>query len=403
MFCFAAAAVAVIFIIMIYEFLNPVKKDALLQNTELHPAQIGNYVFIYQGKPVELSDFNLALIGVEEDRGAKTNIGSGTAANCVREEFYKLFLPPTEREFKVIDLGNIKRGETLRDTYFALASVVTELVVHKVVPIIIGGSHDLTYGQYLGYKSLHTLVNLVIVDERIDMLENAAREMDASSFVMNMLTQSPNFLFNYSHIGYQTYLNDYKIVQTLESLNFDCLRLGLIRQHIEEVEPILRDADILSIDVSAIRQADAPAHADASPNGFSGEELCQITRYAGLSDKLTSIGIYEMNPAYDNQRQTAQLVAQMIWYFIEGYYSRVGDYPVTVDEHLKFIVHVKDANHDLIFWKSRKTERWWMELPYGDKQKFGRQQLIPCSFRDYEAACNHELPDRWMKAYTKLT
>jgi arginase family enzyme len=387
---------------MIYEFLTPVDKESLLNGTELHPAQIGNYMFIYDGKEVDLSDFNIAILGVDEDRGSKLNGGSSRAADFVREEFYKLFLPPAEREFKVIDLGNIKRGETVRDTYFAVASVITELIVHKVIPVIIGGSHDLTYGQYLGYKSLQTLINLVMVDERLDMLENPEKEMDSDSFVMNILTQTPNYLFNYSHLGYQTYLNDYKLVQTLESLNFDCHRLGLIRQNMEEVEPVLRDADMLSIDISAIRQADAPAHAHASPNGFTGEELCQITRYAGLSDKLTTLGIYEMNPGFDNNRQTAQLVAQMIWYFIEGYYSRVGDYPVTIDEHLKFTVHVKEADHDLIFWRSRKTDRWWMELPYGDKQKFARHQLVPCSFRDYETACRHELPDRWMKAYTKL-
>lgn len=387
---------------MIYEFLTPIDKDSLLQGTELHPGQIGNYMFIYDGKEVDLSDFNIAILGVEEDRGSKGNPGTERAAHFVREEFYKLFLPPAEREFKVIDLGNIKKGETVRDTYFAMASVITELIVHKVIPVIIGGSHDLTYGQYLGYKSLQTLINLVLVDERLDMLENPEKELDADSFVMNILTQTPNYLFNYSHLGYQTYLNDYKLVQTLESLNFDCHRLGLIRQNMEEVEPVLRDADMVSIDISAIRQADAPAHAQASPNGFSGEELCQICRYAGLSDKLTTLGIYEMNPGLDNNRQTAQLAAQMIWYFVEGYYSRVGDYPVTIDEHLKFTVHVKDAEHDLIFWRSRKTERWWMELPYGDKQKFARQQLVPCSFRDYETACNHELPDRWMKAYTKL-
>jgi arginase family enzyme len=359
-------------------------------------------MFIYDGKEVDLSDFNIAILGVEEDRASKGNPGSDRAAHYVREEFYKLFLPPAEREFKVIDLGKIKRGETVRDTYFAMASVITELIVHKVIPVIIGGSHDLTYGQYLGYKSLQTLINLVMVDERLDMLENPEKEMDSDSFVMNILTQTPNYLFNYSHLGHQTYLNDYKLVQTLESLNFDCHRLGLIRQNMEEVEPVLRDADMVSIDISAIRQADAPAHAQASPNGFSGEELCQICRYAGLSDKLTTLGIYEMNPGLDNNRQTAQLVAQMIWYFVEGYYSRVGDYPITINEHLKFTVHVKDAEHDLIFWRSRKTERWWMELPYGDKQKFARQQLVPCSFRDYETACNHELPDRWMKAYTKL-
>lgn len=388
---------------MIYEFLSPLQKETLLDGEELHPGQIGNYIYISEGKAVDLHEFNIALIGIADDRGNPANAGSAKGPDVVRKELYKLFMPPTDREFRVIDLGNILPGDTPRDTYFAIASVVLELITHKVVPVLIGGSHDHTFGQYMGYKNLQTLVNVVNVDERIDMLETApGSSIDATSFVMHILTHSPNYLYNYSHLGHQTYLNDYKAVETLESLNFDCHRLGLIRANLEEAEPVLRDADMLSIDIAAIRQADAPAHAQASPNGFSGEELCQIARYAGLSDKLSSIGIYETNPGYDNNRQTAQLVAQMIWYFIEGYYSRVGDYPITIEEHLKFTVRVEDADHDLIFWRSKRTDRWWMELPAAENEKLNRHRIVPCSFKDYEKACEQELPDRWMKAFTKL-
>ncbi len=387
---------------MIYEFLTPVDKETILEDTELHPGQMGNYIFIYSGTEFELSDFNIAFIGVNEDRGSVNNPGSAKTPDLVRKELYKLYMPPIDKEFKVMDLGNIKQGETPRDTYFAMSNVILELLTHKVIPVIIGGSHDLTFGQYLGYKNLNALINLVVLDERIDMQDGPGKKLDSSSFIMNILTHTPNYLFNYSHVGYQTYLNDSKTIEVLEGLNFDCHRLGLIRANLEQTEPILRDADALSIDISCVRQADAPAHAQASPNGFSAEELCQITRYAGLSDKLTTLGIYEINPGYDNNHQTTQLAAQMVWYFIEGFYNRVGDYPLTLDEHMKFTVHLEDTDHELIFWKSKKTERWWMELPFGDKEKYGRNQLVPCSFEDYEGACEQELPDRWMKAYTKL-
>lgn len=388
---------------MINEFLTPIDKENLLGEAELHPAQLGNYIYIHQrAVGFDLYDFNLALIGVEEDRASIGNAGSAKTPDAIRKELYQLYMPPTEKEFRMIDLGNIKAGETVRDTYFALATVMLELITRKVIPIIIGGSHDNTFGQYLGYKNLQTLINVVNVDERIDMNEQPATTPDSSNFVMNILTHSPNYLFNYSHLGYQTYLNDSKAVETLNSLNFDCQRLGLVRAFLEETEPVLRDADMLTIDISSIRQADAPAHRQGSPNGFSGEELCQITRYAGLSDKLTSIGIYEINTDFDNNRQTVQLAAQMIWYFIEGYYSRVGDYPVTLADHFKFNVAVEAADHDLIFFKSKRTERWWMEIPALDTEKHGNHQLVPCTFKDYEIACEGELPDRWMRAYTRL-
>jgi formiminoglutamase len=93
----------------------------------------------------------------------------------------------------------------------------------------------------------------------------------------------------------------------------------------------------------------------------------------------------------------------MIWYFVEGFYSRVGDYPIDLSNHLKFTVHLDDTGHELIFWRSQKTDRWWMEIPMGEKEKFARHNLLPCSYKDYEMACEQELPDRWMRAYTKLS
>ena len=204
---------------MIQDFLTPVDKETLLDGRELHPGQIGNYIYMFDGKEPDLHEFNIAIIGICEDRNNVHNAGAAKAPDYVRREFYSLFMPPVDKEFRVIDLGNILPGETVRDTYFALASIMIELITHKVIPVIIGGSHDIMYGQYLGYKDLHTLINVVNVDERVDMLETPGSNMDASNFVMKVLTHSPNYLFNYSHVGYQTYLNDSKAVETLESLN----------------------------------------------------------------------------------------------------------------------------------------------------------------------------------------
>ena len=386
---------------MFYEFLTPFDKTKYLGESAFKPNQIGNNIVFYEGTKINTADFDLAIIGVEENRGNLENKGVEDGHYNIRKELYNLYTPHSEKPLRLIDLGNMKLGAKLKDSYFGLASVMLNLLTNNVIPIIIGGTHDNTFGQYLGYQELYTLINMVVVDEKID-LDDPKQHVDASSYMMPILAHNPNYLFNYSHLGYQTYLNDPHSIGMLEALNFDCVRLGIVRQNIEEVEPVLRDADMLSIDISAIRMADAPGRAGATPNGFSGEELCQICRYAGLSDKLTSLGIFEYNPHYDNHNQTSQLIAQMIWYFIEGYYSRRGDFPINMSNFLKFTVKFEQYDHELIFWKSKVTERWWMELPYGDKKKYARHQMVPCSYADYEMACKDELPDRWMKVYNKL-
>lgn len=386
---------------MIYEFLTPVAADFFTTLPEKE-MQLGRIVQFYQGEKIDFQNFDIAIVGVDEVRGAAVNQGSTNAAAAFRKEFYRLFAPTLDFPVKVIDLGTIKQGANLRDTYFALSSVLLYLLTHKVIPIIVGGSHDSTYGQYLAYQELYAPVNVVVVDEKID-LESKDNVPAQQNFLMSILTHSPNYLYNYAHIGFQSFFTDKNAVDMLESLNFDCIRLGIARQKIEDLEPFFRDADMVSFDMSAVRMADAPAHECASPNGFLGEELCQMARYAGMSDRVTSIGFYEMNPVFDHRQQTAQLLAQAIWYFIEGFYSRRNDIPAQTDDFLKFIVKLNEAEHDIVFWKSKITNRWWVELPFADNKEATKNKLIACTYQDYEQACNDELPDRWMRAYNKLT
>lgn len=350
----------------------------------------------------DLDGVSLAILGVTEDRNAHDNDGCSRAPDEVRKYLYELY--PERSNLKMADLGNIKRGYTTDDTYFALSSAIAELLKNRTIPIIIGGSQDLTYANYLAYESIGQIINLVSVDPRFD-LGSGNYSFDSQSYLSRIILHQPNYLFNFSNIGYQTYYNDQEAVLLMKNLLFDVYRLGKVRAKLEDVEPIVRDADMLSFDVSSIRFSDAPGHKNPSPNGFYGEEVCQITRYAGLSEKLTSIGFYELNPDFDSNGQTAHLVAEMIWYFIDGFCNRPNDHPkAESDDFLKYRVSIRDHNDEIIFFKSLKTERWWMEVtcPANVKTKYERHYLVPCSYADYQVACADDIPDRWWQVYQKF-
>jgi formiminoglutamase len=350
----------------------------------------------------DLSTFNIAIIGVGEERNS-TNKGCSLAPNNVRKYLYRLIGFKTST--KIIDLGNLKIGATIEDTYFALSSILEDLLKQNVLPIIIGGSQDLTYANFLAYQNLEQTVNLVSIDSKLNFGE-AEEDMSSDNFLTKIILHQPNFLFNYSNIGNQSYFIDKEHLDLMSKLYFDSYRLGEVQKNIEEVEPIVRNADILSFDISAIRQSEAPANKNASPNGFYGEQACQITRYAGMSDKLTSIGFYEINPESDINGQTAHSVAQMIWYFIDGYNHRKNDFPVgTRKTYLKYMVNIQEGKNEVVFYKSDKSERWWMDVPYPahKKIKYERHLLIPCSYNDYKIACNNEVPNRWWQTFQKLS
>ena len=355
------------------------------------------------GEPFpDISSCQLAIIGVEESRYTVHNSISPGGPDLVRHSLYKLHEGPFKLE--IADLGNIKQGHTVEDTYAALSEVIVELLENDVIPVVIGGSQDLTYGCYKAYEKLKRIINIVAVDKQFD-LGNEEDNMSSESYLKKIIVQQPNYLFNYSNIGYQSYLVDQAAIKLMENMFFDVCRLGIVRSDLQEVEPLIRNADLLSFDIGAIRGSDAPAHAQAGPNGFFGDEVCQIARYAGLSEKLTAIGFFEYNPTFDPRGITAQLIAQMIWYFFEGFFNRKNEDPTqSVDDFIKYYVPVNSTEEGIVFYRSKKSDRWWMEIgaKLNLKNEYRRHNLIPCSLKDYNIASENDIPDRWWKAYQKL-
>ncbi len=349
----------------------------------------------------DLDKVDVAIIGVGDDR-ATLNKGCDNAPDEVRSWFYGLF--SHWNNINIVDIGNIKKGHQIEDTYFALKEVVSELLKNNIVSLIIGGGQDLTYANYLAYENIGRIINIASVDPVFD-LGHDEHELNNKSYLSHIILHQPNFLFNFTNIGYQTYFVDQDSLVLMKNLYFDTNRLGNVKADMEEVEPMVRDADILSIDISSIKHGDAPGVDRAMPNGFTGDEMCKICRYAGMSDKLTSIGFYELNPSFDDNGNAAHLYAQMMWYFLDGFSNRRNDFPENdSQDYVKFKVQIDNFEEELVFLKSKKTDRWWMIVSSEDlvNQKYKRHQYVPCSYDDYQTALNHEIPDRWWKVQQKL-
>ncbi|KGL58610.1 formimidoylglutamase [Polaribacter sp. Hel1_85] len=382
------------------DFLTPVKESVVAYLSLQSNLCLGKTFKIHtqeEGFP-DLENVQIAILGVQEDRNSENNFGCGEDLHFIRRKLYGLF--PGNWNTQIADLGNVLKGNSVTDTYFAVSEIITGLLKKNIIPIIIGGGQDITYVNYRAYDSLEQTVNIATVDSRFD-LGNLDDELTSQSYLSKIIMQEPNNLFNYSNVGYQTYFNSQEEIQLLDSLFFDAHRLGKAKE-LENIEPVFRNADIVSIDLGSVRQSEAPANNNASPNGFYGEEICAISRYAGLSDKVSSFGIYEYNSMLDNNHQTAHLIAQMIWYFIEGVNFRVKDYPFSGKENYqKFTVLLEDDD-PLTFYKSNKSGRWWIEIKILSDNKYKRHALIPCTYSDYTDATKQIIPEKWYKAMSKL-
>lgn len=387
---------------MLEDFLSPVGSSIIESCASANEQAFGKQLAIHreiEGLP-DLKGIKIAIVGVMEDRGSD-NPGSAHSPDQVRKYLYNLYWGSWDA--KVCDLGNIYAGEKLSDTMAALREVCFHLLKKQIVPVIIGGTQDLTYGNYRAYDRLEQTVNMVAIDSQFD-LGKQEEKLSHRSYLSHVILQKPYILYNYSNIGYQSYFVNQDEIDLMERMYFDIQRLGNLRNNISESEPILRDADIVSFDISALRQSDAPGNTFHSPNGFSGEEACALARYSGISDKVSSFGIYECNAIADKEGRTAHLLAQIIWYFLEGFNLRKGDYPfANKGDYQRFTVLINDGEHELIFYKSPLSGRWWIEVPVRETTGFSsdRHKLIPCSYEDYKEAMQNEVPDRWWRAMQK--
>ena len=388
------------------DFFSPVNPEKFTPKTGFYTSQLGLKTTFFSERFPELEEgaYDMAIIGVQDDRASVNNEGCALAPDYFRQQFYTLHEGPYAT--KLVDLGNIKAGSAISDTYVALKMAVAELVKLNIVPIIIGGGQDLTYAQYLAYESLEQKVDLVVVDSKFDLDEENEKGLSAQSdtYLNKILLHQPNYLFNFSNIGYQTYFVNQDSLKVMSKLYFDVHRLGEFSDDMALAEPIVRNANMISFDIGAIRSSDAGANANASPNGFYGEQACRISRYAGMSDKLSSIGFYEFNPAFDQNGQTAMLLAQMIWYFMDGFYNRKKDFPLSPkSQYLIYRASLNDGTGELLFVKSKKSDRWWMQVPYPTGvSKNERFHLVPCRYEDYTLAVTGEMPDLWWRTFQKL-
>jgi arginase family enzyme len=370
--------------LLIADFLQPLPVPIILGDEGFNNMQMGSQIQAYFQDFPDLREAEIVLLGIAEERGSGNGVSASEAPDLIRKNFYRLF--NWHPQIKIADVGNIKPGATLNDTYAAAKAVIAELMAGKKTVIVLGGSHDLTLAQYGAYVQNNQIVEASCIDAFINL--GIGTSVRSENFLMEMLTGEPNFIRHYNHLAFQSYFVHPSMLQTMDKLRFDCYRVGFVRERMEEMEPVIRSSNMLSIDIAAMSNAAAPANR-TSPNGLTGEEMCSLTRFAGMSDNLNSIGVYGYNAKNDVDELTAIQIAHMIWYFIDGRNKSKTESLIT-ERHNFNEYHTQLAEVDTVFLQSHRTGRWWMQLP--------NQKFVACSEADYRLASHNEIPERWLRA-----
>lgn len=366
------------------DFLQPLNVSELLPDAPLFDTQLGKHIELYAGDFPDISSCDIVIVGIPEARGAGRTNDQAIGLVSIRQQLYQLFCwHPT---VSIADIGNIVPGTTLQDTLAAAKSVMADLIGAGKKVVVLGGSHDLTLAQYGAYVKRNQIIEVACVDAMINL--HVDTPVRSEHFLMEMLTSEPNYVRHYNHIAFQSYFVNPRMLETMDKLRFDLYRLGVVKEKIEEMEPVIRNTHMMSIDMVAMANAYATA-SRPMPNGLTGEEICTLTRFAGMSEQLTSLGIYGYDAAADTQSLTALQIAQMIWYYIDGYHRGKSESSLS-DRHNFNEFHTTFTETDTVFLQSRKTGRWWMQLP--------DQRFIACSADDYVNASHNNIPERYLRA-----
>jgi formiminoglutamase len=384
------------------DYFNPVSIEGPdfehLKGQSVFPHNIAIHT---ENTPIRIKDLNkykIAILGVPEGRNSPGN-GTQKGPDMIRGQLYQLSKIPGK--LKIIDLGNMKQGITFNDTIAGLTDILSLLICENIFTIIVGGSSALVPAIDRALSLQKMKYTLTTVDSRIDY-SNERKEPDSFNYLNTIINNHKSTFSHFVNIGYQTYLNDQQVINRFLKRRSELIRIGDVRQAIYLTEPLFRDTDVAIFDISAVRQSDAPGTISPSPNGFYGEEICLLSRYAGISDNIKIFGLFDVNPELDFRSQTTGLAAQILWFFLEGFSQKQYESPVlsysNSGRFIKYHVRVTNLEDDLIFVKSNLTDRWWMELPSGKDKNI----YVSCSHEDYLKANRNEIPDRWIKTLERL-
>lgn len=366
------------------DFLEPVNIAFLSDDEGFRASQIGSKITVYEDNFPDIENADIIIAGCGEYRGGGMTANNFDAANAVRKQFYSLF--HWHKNVSIADIGNISIGNKINDSRVAVENILAGLSRKGRKVILIGGSHDNTVAQSAAFKKYNRLHEIVCVDAKIDLDKESP--VFSENYLLNLFTETPNFVKHYNHIGFQSYYVHPEMLETIDKLRFDCYRVGVVKEDIEEMEPVLRNSQMLSVDICAFANAYAPANT-LTPNGFNGEEMCSLFKFAGLSNEMETIGIYGYDYSKDKDNLTAKQLSHCLWYLLDGVYKSKQEAGFEDSDNFNEY-HLAFTEVQTVFLQSKKTGRWWMKLP--------NDKYIACSYNDYHLASQNEIPERWLRA-----
>jgi len=338
--------------------------------------QLGNII-----KP-HLVEHGIALIFVSDFRGANGD-SEVKDFRSIREAFYQL--SKLDFDLPICDLGDLISGKTLQDSHYILQEILSLCHYKNTIPVVIGGSSDFSYSLFAALNFHHKNLTYTHIAPEIS-LSAEGEEISEDNFLSRIFSTKNFSIKNFHLLGYQKHLNETDSVKLIKEVNFDIVRLADMMNSTERTEPFFRKADLVTVNCDAVESFSEAFSIHPQVNGLNRREICAYMKEVGMSENLKSAAIFNYNfegKSFLND----QLLAQMIWYLIEGINIQ-NSHPK--ERHFEtYFLMIDDKN--IAFKRDTFTDLWY----FGEDESI--EYCIPCSKSDYENAKRGILNFRFLR------
>ncbi len=331
----------------------------------------------------EIRENGIVLIFCSDYRGLKNGEAEILDFKTIRKELYRL--SKLDFEIPVCDLGDLISGKSHQDSHYVLQEVLSMCHYKNAIPVIIGGSNDLSFSLFSALNFHQKNLNYTQISNIIS-LSNEGDEITEKNFLSKIFSSKNFSIKNYHHLGYQKHLNELDSVKLMKEVEFEVIRLSEMMNSTEKTEPFFRRADLVTLNCDAVESFGDGFSVNPQVNGLNKREICSYMKETGLSENLKSVGIFNFN-ANSQEFLNHQLLAQMIWYLIEG--INIQKSHPKERQYETFWIMIDDNSY--AFKRDTFTNLWY----FGEDEK--PEHLIPCSRLEYEEAKKGFLDKRFLK------
>jgi formiminoglutamase len=272
----------------------------------------------------------VALLGFCCDEGIKRNEGRPGAAEgpaLIREVLGKM--PVQKQKVVCYDAGDITCTDgDLEASQQALAETVSTLLAHNITPIVIGGGHEMAWGNFQGIIKRYPNEHLAIInfDAHFDMRPLLPGEKGSSGTPFLQMAKAAEIAkrrFDYNCIGIQRTGNTQQLFETAHDYEAqiilaDDLHQGNKTKCTDFINRIIfhNQHIYLSLCMDVFASAFAPGVSAPQAMGVTPWQIMPYVKRLAASGKVISYDIAELCPPLDVDKRTARLAANFVYEII---------------------------------------------------------------------------------------